>query len=265
MKITFYGYNTFLIDSGDKKIAIDPGALFLYWFRLTTLIPKSEWDGITHILVTHGDPDHYWHVDRVADASKATVVCNRTMVEEKNGETNVLAPRNGGLVFNTTLDKLKTIGVNESIEIDGATLTGLKATHGPMKVKIGPFSKTVTPGPDERVGWGSIGYKIQIEEKTVVNLGDTLLHLEEWNSIKRPDVLMIPIGGNEVPNTMNQNEAVAVVKEMQPKVVIPCHYNVPALFNKNYSPADGMKFKNDVEKSGIDCKVMQTGQSIEIR
>ena len=152
MKITFYGYNTFLIELGDKKIAIDPGALFLYWFRLTTLIPKSEWSSITHILVTHGDPDHYFHVDRVAIASDATVVCNRTMVKEINGETKVLAPRNGGLVFNTKIDNLKTIRVNESIEIDGLTLTGLKATHGPMKVKIGPFSKTVTPSPDERVG-----------------------------------------------------------------------------------------------------------------
>jgi L-ascorbate metabolism protein UlaG (beta-lactamase superfamily) len=28
MKIKFYGYNAFLIESGDKKIAIDPGALF---------------------------------------------------------------------------------------------------------------------------------------------------------------------------------------------------------------------------------------------
>jgi L-ascorbate metabolism protein UlaG (beta-lactamase superfamily) len=55
MNITFYGYNTFVIESGDKKLAIDPGALFLYYFRLTTLIPKTEWNDITHIFVTHGD------------------------------------------------------------------------------------------------------------------------------------------------------------------------------------------------------------------
>jgi len=28
MKITHYLYNTFVIESGEKKIAIDPGALF---------------------------------------------------------------------------------------------------------------------------------------------------------------------------------------------------------------------------------------------
>ena len=74
MKITFYGYNTFMIETQDKKIAIDPGALFFYWFRFTTLIPKSEWSGITHLFITHGDPDHYWHADRVAKASNAAVI-----------------------------------------------------------------------------------------------------------------------------------------------------------------------------------------------
>ena len=63
MKITHYLYNTFVIESGDKKIAIDPGGLFFYFFRFTTVIPKSEWESITHIFVTHGDPDHYWHMD----------------------------------------------------------------------------------------------------------------------------------------------------------------------------------------------------------
>ena len=52
MKIKFYGYNTFIIEIGSKKIAIDPGALFFYFFRFTTLIPESEWEDITHIFVT---------------------------------------------------------------------------------------------------------------------------------------------------------------------------------------------------------------------
>ena len=49
MKITHYLYNTFVIESGNKRIAIDPGALCFYWFRLTPLIPESEWDSLTHI------------------------------------------------------------------------------------------------------------------------------------------------------------------------------------------------------------------------
>lgn len=32
-----------LVTNGKTKIAIDPGALFFYYFRFTTLIPKSQW------------------------------------------------------------------------------------------------------------------------------------------------------------------------------------------------------------------------------
>jgi glyoxylase-like metal-dependent hydrolase (beta-lactamase superfamily II) len=99
LKIQFYGYNTFLVESGDKLLAIDPGALFFYWFRFTTLIPESKWKDITHIFITHGDPDHYWHADRVAKASNAPVICNKTMLREVNGESLALGPRAKGVAF----------------------------------------------------------------------------------------------------------------------------------------------------------------------
>ena len=223
MKITHYLYNTFVIESGDKKIAIDPGGLFFYFFRFTTVIPKSEWESITHIFVTHGDPDHYWHMDRVARVSKAPVICNKTMVRKIGGKTLMLGPRDKGLAFTTRMEKLHTITVAETIQLDGMSITGIKATHGPITLKIGPLSKTLKPGPDERIGWGAIGFNIQLDGKSVVNLGDTLLHEKEWQSIKNPDVLMIPIGGRTVPNTMDEKEAIQAVKITQPKLVIPCH------------------------------------------
>ncbi len=49
MKIKHYLYNTFLIEEGNTKIAIDPGQN-LWMFKLQSLIPKSEWNDITHIL-----------------------------------------------------------------------------------------------------------------------------------------------------------------------------------------------------------------------
>lgn len=264
MNITFYGYNTFVIESGDKKLAIDPGALFLYYFRLTTLIPTSEWKDITHIFVTHGDPDHYWHTDRVANASNASVICNKTMLKENNGNILMLGPRDKGLAFTTSMKKVYPFSVDETIQLDGMSITGLKATHGPLTLKLGPFSKTVSPGPDERIGWGAIGFRIELDGKTIVNLGDTLLHLNEWASIKNPDVLMIPIGGRESHNTMDENEALQAVKMMNPKRVIPCHYNCPAFFSKHYNPADETVFKHAVEKAGSECVILQKDESVEI-
>ena len=65
MKITHYLYNAFLVEEGEAKIAIDPGQN-LWMFDLRSLIPEQEWPTITHIVITHGDPDHHWQSDRVA-------------------------------------------------------------------------------------------------------------------------------------------------------------------------------------------------------
>lgn len=264
MKITHYLYNTFIIETGDKKIAIDPGGLMFYFFRFTTLIPKSEWKSITHIFVTHGDPDHYWHLDRVAMASNASVICNKTMVRNIKGKTLMLGPRDKGLAFTTPIKKLHTISVDETIELDGMSITGIKTTHGQLILKIGPFSKTVKPGPEERIGWGAIGFNIQLNGKTIVNLGDTLLHEKEWEKIQNPDVLMIPIGGKAVHNTMDEEEALKAVKIMHPKLVIPCHYNCPAFFAKKYNPANDQSFKLEVEKTGAKCVILRSGESIDL-
>lgn len=264
MKIKFFGYNAFLIESADKKLAIDPGALFFYWFRFNTLIPESEWRNITHILITHGDPDHYWHADRVAKVSKAPVICNKTMLRDINGNVFMLGPRDKGLAFTTKFNNTHALSVNETIEIDGMSITGIKATHGALVLKLGPFSKTIKPGPEERIGWGAIGFDIHLDDQRLVNLGDTLLHEKEWQPINEPDVLMIPIGGETIHNTMNVDEAIQAVNIMRPKLVIPCHYNCPAFFTKTYNPADDQRFKREVEKTGATCAILGVGDSIDV-
>ena len=264
MNITHFLYNAFLIESGDKKIAIDPGGLMFYYFRFTSLIPKSQWKDITHIFVTHGDPDHYWHADRMAAVSHAPVICNKTMLKKINGNNLMLGPRDRGIAFTTVFERYYTLDVDETIEVDGMSITGIKATHGSLIIKLGPFSKTLNPGPEERIGWGAIGFKIILDGRIIVNLGDTLLHAEEWKSIDSPDVLMIPIGGKAVHNTMDVPTALQAIKIIRPKLVIPCHYNCPAFFSKKFNPADEIEFKKEVEKLGIQCAILHKGESINI-
>ena len=265
MKIRFYGYNAFLIESGENTVAIDPGALFFYWFRFSSLIPKSEWKRITHIFVTHGDPDHYWHADRVAKVSKAPIICNKTMVRNINGKNLLLGPRDKGLAFTTEIGRLYTLSIGETIEVDGLSVAGIKTTHGELILKLGPFSKTVKPGAEERVGWGAIGFDICLGGKRIINLGDTLLQEKDWEKINEPDVLMIPIGGKVIHNTMDETEALQAVQIMKPKLVIPCHYNCPAFFTKNYNPADEMNFKRNVEELDSQCIILHIGDSVELR
>ena len=93
-------------------------------------------------------------------------------------------------------------------------------------------------------------------------MGDTLL-MDSWHEMS-PDVLMIPIGGREVHNTMDEKEALEAVRIMQPKLVIPCHYNCAALFSKKLNPADDQMFKSEVIKMGLDCKILSIGEEINI-
>ena len=186
------------------------------------------------------------------------------MVRDIKGKMLMLGPRDKGLAFTTPFNKLRTISVDETIQLDGMSITGITATHGELTLKLGPFSKTLKPGPEERVGWGAIGFNIQLGDKTIVNLGDTLLHADEWKKIQNPDVLMIPIGGKAIHNTMDAEEALQAVRIMRPKLVIPCHYNCPAFFTRKYNPADDMTFKAEVEKTGKKCVILHKGGSIEL-
>lgn len=265
MKITHYLYNAFIIESGDKKIAIDPGALFFYFFRFSPLIPRNEWPDITHIFITHGDPDHYWHADRVAESSGATVICNKTMLREVDGKMLMLGPRSKGLAFTIpAMEKIQTLSPGKTILFDGMSVTGIRTVHGSLLLKVGPFSKIETPGPDERIGWGAMGFDIRLDGKRIVNLGDTLLLKNDWQSIDQPDVLMIPIGGKAIHNTMDVDEALEAVKLMRPKLVIPCHYNCPAFFTRRYNPADEDAFKRAVEATGSNCVILHNGESTDL-
>lgn len=264
MKITYYLYNAFIIEWNDKKIVIDPGALFAYWFSFDSLIPKKEWNDVTHIFVTHGDPDHYAYADKIMTVSGAPIIFNKAMIKYVDGNPLMLGPRSKGMAFDTPITNYHTLTANESIELNGLKIKGVKTTHGPLTLKIGPFKKTEEPMKNKRVGWGSLGFEINYKGKKIVNLGDSLLEIEEWKQIKEPDILMVPIGGKELDNTMDEFEALEAIKIIQPKRVIPVHYDLPILFTKHYASIDESKFKTEVEKLGSECIILKKGESTTV-
>jgi L-ascorbate metabolism protein UlaG (beta-lactamase superfamily) len=238
MKIRHFLYNTFLIEDSETRVAIDPG-LNLWIGKLRSLIPKSEWGDITHIFATHGDPDHYWYVDRVARLSQAPVVCGKELVRTQGEDVFLLDPRRRGIRYTTRSRRVGPIAVR--------FLSGL-------------IRRAFTPGPDERVGMGAMGFRFTMGATTLVNLGDTLLQ-KEWEGLE-PDILMIPIGGRTAKNTMDEDEALEAVELISPKLVIPCHYNCPFFWKRNANPADAEYFKTRVESMGIECKIMGYGDEI---
>jgi L-ascorbate metabolism protein UlaG (beta-lactamase superfamily) len=262
MKIKHYLYNKFIIENDKIKIAIDPGQN-LYLFKFGSLIPKSEWSSITHILVTHGDPDHYWQADRVAETAKAPIICGINLVKKVGSETLLVGPCSRGVRYDTHFDKVYPIDVGEEVKLKEFQVKGLKAAHGPIKLKLfGLIKVEIKPGPGERIGLGAIGFEIKIDNKVIVNLGDSLLQTE-WEDLN-PDILMIPVGGRKVRNTMDEKEALEAVKMISPKLVVPCHYDCGALLSRKLNQADADMFKREVEKMGIGCTIMQYGDEIQV-
>ena len=62
--------------------------------------------------------------------------------------------------------------------------------------------------------------------------------------------------------TMDAADALEAVKLISPKKVVPCHYNASFLWIKNVAPVDEQLFKREVEKMGIECIVMKSGDEI---
>lgn len=259
MRVTHYLYNAFLVEEGDAKVAIDPGQN-LWILGLRSLLPKEEWPAVTHIVITHGDPDHHWQSDRVARASGAHVVCGIDLTRTQEGETLVIDPRGRGLTSWVRFDNLHPLDVGESIVLDGVTFEAVRSVHGSIAVPLLGFTIRQKPGPGERVGLGSMGFKISIGNTSILNLGDSLL-LNDWEGL-RPTVLTLPIGGlGQNTWTMDVDDALQAVELIDPELVIPCHYNVPFLWKRKLALVDDMRFKREVEALGKDCCILGAGES----
>ncbi|MEK7203199.1 MAG: MBL fold metallo-hydrolase [Patescibacteria group bacterium] len=70
---------------------------------------------------------------------------------------------------------------------------------------------------------GNIAYKINIEDVSIVHLGDLghLLDVKQLEKLGGTDILLIPVGGTY---TIDAKKAVEVVSQIEPRVVIPMHY-----------------------------------------
>jgi len=262
MKIKHYLYNAFTIEEGKTKIAIDPGCN-MKLFHMKSLIPKNEWKSFSHILVTHGDPDHYVYADKIAMESGALLLCGKGLTKTVDSKNFILAPRRGGIKNWVAFDKVIPLKAGGKFEENDLSIEGIKTQHGAIYIPFLGLKIKKTPGPTERTGLGALGFKISLGGTTIVNLGDTLFR-EEWADLK-PDVLMLPIGGlGNNTWTMDAIDALEAVKLIKPRRVIPCHYNVPFLFKKNAAPANEIAFKTKIEQLGIPCELMYCGDEINI-
>jgi len=87
--------------------------------------------------------------------------------------------------------------------------------------------KTIDPGEKQR----SVIYRMVVEGMSIGFLGQlkralTDVELEELGDI---DILLLPVGGGDVLGTKAASEAIARV---EPRVVVPLHYDIPGIKTK---------------------------------
>ncbi len=104
-------------------------------------------------------------------------------------------------------------------------------------------------------------FVFEMDGLTIVHLGDLghLLNADQVKALGTVDVLMIPVGGFF---TIDGRAASEVVKQLNPKVVIPMHYKTPAL---SASLAGQLATADDfLAALGTSVQVTQVGQTISL-
>lgn len=191
LSITWHGHATFTIRDGATKIVVDP------FFRPNNPSAKISVNEVETdvILLTHGHGDHVADAVGLARRTGAKVIANFEIVNwlNKHGVENTHGQHIGG-GFRHTFGHVKMT----------------PALHGSML-------------PDGSNGGNPGGFLLTLGDKRIYIAGDTGLFSDmRLIGVHGIDVAILPIGDNY---TMGPDDALLAIGFVQPRIVIPCHYN----------------------------------------
>lgn len=223
-KIQWLGHSCVLITDGPHKLIVDP---FLKGNPKAAANP-DEID-VQFILLSHGHGDHVGDALAIAKRTGATIIANH---------------------------ELSVLCAGEGLQSHGMHIGGSHAfPFGRVKLTIAHHGGGYGPDASRYTG-PPVGFLITIGGKTIYHPGDTGLFYDmkligEMNPI---DLAFLPIGDNY---TMGITDAVKAVELLNPKVVIPIHYNTFDVI-----AADPKEFAAKVK--GAKVEVIQPGGSYTI-
>jgi L-ascorbate metabolism protein UlaG (beta-lactamase superfamily) len=201
-------------DSRGKVIYIDPFSEVL----------KGDEEKADLIVSTH---PHFDHFDPGA--------INRLL----KTETEVVAKK-GCNVRELKTDKVREIEVGEELEVQGIKIKAVQAYNEHR------FRSPGEPFHPKGLGMGVV---LEVEGKKLYYAGDTD-SIPEMAALKEEgiDLAFLPIGGTY---TMDVPEAAEAAQAIQPKVVVPTHYNF-----LSETRADPEEFKRKLEPLGIEVRIL---------
>ena len=104
--------------------------------------------------------------------------------------------------------------------------------HGPGEYEVAGVSVIGVPTyhdseKGKKEGRNTV-YVIEIDDVRVCHLGDLGHKLDdtEAEAVASPDVLLVPVGGR---STMNAAQAAEVVRQLEPRYVVPMHFAIAGL------------------------------------
>jgi L-ascorbate metabolism protein UlaG (beta-lactamase superfamily) len=142
---------------------------------------------------------------------------------------------------------LKDLKVDGAIEVLTAPLYKVDSSEEPKILIEGPgeyeASNISIRGVAARLHYDSdrmaVCYRLDIAGFRIAVLGHISVPLSEdqLEELGVVDIITVPVGGNGY--TLDAHEAAAIVRQIDPKIVIPTHYNDPAI--KYEVPQDGLE------------------------
>jgi L-ascorbate metabolism protein UlaG (beta-lactamase superfamily) len=140
-------------------------------------------------------------------------------------------------------------------EADIVTISHAHKDHSHTELIEGEPLIITWPGQFEKKGiriWGissyhdkvqgkekgeNVMYKVESEGVSLLHCGDlgTVLTDDQLDEIGDVDILMVPVGGKY---SLTADEAILLIKKIEPSVVIPMHYNTPGSSIEGLAPLD---------------------------
>jgi len=221
---TWFGHGTSGLEIGGFKLVIDP--YFTDNPAASTTVDQVAAD---FILVSHGHGDHVGDVEPLAKRTGALVIANHeiaTWFEAKGLQTH--GQHIGG---------------------------GHQHPFGHLKLTMAEHGSKL---PDGSNGGNPAGFLIAAEGKKIYLACDTGLFGDmQLIGAEGLDLAVLPIGDNY---TMGPEDALKAVKLLEPKHVIPVHYNTWDLIKQ-----DGQAWAQRVEKeTRVKAHALKPGESFAI-
>ena len=224
-KITWYSHSVIQIETGGVTLLVDP---FLTGNPLAPVGPDDLNPDV--ILISHGHGDHVGDAVPMAKRTGALLISNFEIANwlEKQGLENIRPMHIGG-------------GSN----------------HGWGRVKLtNALHGSVLP--DGTYGGNPCGFLFTVEGKNVYHACDTGLFYDmKLIGEEGVDLAILPIGDNF---TMGPDDALRAVKLLEPKQVLPIHYDTFDIIAQ-----DPVSWQERVENE-TDAKVvvLKPGESLEV-